>query len=245
MKFLVSVGAVDVDAKNEDGLAPIDVLTGSRRDARDPEIEYFLTHGDKPAKKKENKNSVNGLFKQHAVWLEKEKQTLMVVASLIAAMTFQVGTNPPDGLWKKHPIPMNATDAIDPDVIEPASKDSTVDYSSEFYIWNTVAFISSLSIILLLTSGLPIRRRFFMWILMVIIWIAISASAGSYLSVIVYLRVVEGGHDPYTLEDPQVYTLLVWVGLMFLLLLGHTIRLIVRGLKKLGKGVVKCTRSLC
>ncbi|XP_042043358.1 ankyrin repeat-containing protein BDA1-like [Salvia splendens] len=226
VKYLVSVGAVDVDAKNEDGLTAMDVLTGSRRDVRDPEIAYLLKHGDKPAKKKEKKNSVNGLLKQHAVWLEKEKNTLMVVASLIATMTFQVGTNPPDGLWKTY---------------------ATVDYSKNFYIGNTVAFISSLSIILLLTSGLPIRRRFFMWILMVIIWIAISASAWSYITVIVYLKETES--DSYTAPssytDPQVCTVIVWLGLMFLLLVGHTIRLIVWVLKKLGRGVLKCKRSLC
>ncbi|XP_047973977.1 ankyrin repeat-containing protein BDA1-like [Salvia hispanica] len=243
VKYLVSVGAVDVDAKNEDGLTAMDVLTGSRRDVRDPEIVYLLKHGDKPAKMKAKKNSWDGLLKQHAIWLDKEKQTLMVVASLIAAMTFQVGVNPPDGLWKNHHIPLNATDPIDPDVPDP-SKYITADYSTKFYLWNTVAFISSLSIILLLTSGLPIRRRFFMWILMVIIWVAISAAAGSYICVIVYLREIEGG-QAFEVADPQVYTLLVWIGLMFLLLVGHTIRLIVRGLKKLRNGVAKCTRSLC
>lgn len=84
-----------------------------------------------------------------------------------------------------------------------------------------------------------------MWILMVIIWIAISASAYSYLAVIVYLKDTEGRQNPYALADPQVYTMLVWVGLMFLLLVGHTIRLIVKGFKKLGRGVVKCTHSWC
>ncbi|KAL1532600.1 ankyrin repeat-containing protein BDA1-like [Salvia divinorum] len=243
VKYLVSVGAVDVDAKNENGLTAMDVLTGSRSDVRDPEIAYLLKHGDKPAKKKAKKNSWNGLMKQHAVWLEKEKHILMVVASLIATMAFQVGTNPPDGLWKKHDIPNKAAGDIDQNVLAPSTH-ITVEYSTTFYLWNTVAFISSLSIILLLTSGLPIRRRFFMWILLVITWIAISAVAGSYLGIITYLRAIEGGH-PFDVGDPQVYTVLVWILLMFLLLVCHTVRIVVKLFKKLRNGWIKCTRSLC
>ncbi|KAG6389341.1 hypothetical protein SASPL_150809 [Salvia splendens] len=111
---------VEVDMKNEEGLTAMDVLIRSRRDLRDSEIEHLLKHGDKPTKKKAKKNSWNHFMKQHDVWLEKEKHTLMVVASLIATMAFQAGVDPPE---------------------------------------------ASLSIILLLASGLPIRRRLFMWIL--------------------------------------------------------------------------------
>ncbi|KAL1532601.1 ankyrin repeat-containing protein BDA1-like [Salvia divinorum] len=237
VKYLVSVSAVQVGMKNDDGLTAMDILIRSRRDLRDSEIEYLLKHGDKPAKKKAKKNSWNGLMKKHAVWLEKEKHILMVVASVIATMAFQAGVNPPDGLWKKHDVPKNATGAIDPNV--------TLEYSTKFYIWNTIAFISSLSIILLLTSGLPIRRRLFMWILMVITWITISAIAVSYLITIKYLREIEGGHDPFKVGDPQVYTLLVWFLLMFLLLVCHTVRIVVKLFKKLRNGCIKCTRSLC
>ena len=136
MIFLVSVGAIDLDAKNDDGLKAIDVLTRSRRDLRDPEIAYLLKHGDKPTKKKAKKNSWNGLMKQHAVWLEKEKHTLMVVASLIGTMAFQVGVNPPGGLWKKHDI----SNPLDPSI------QTTIEYSTSFYFLNTIAFISSISI---------------------------------------------------------------------------------------------------
>ncbi|KAG6421498.1 hypothetical protein SASPL_118052 [Salvia splendens] len=244
VKYLVSMSALQVDVKNGDGLTAMDILIRSRRDLRDSEIEHLLKHGDKPAKKKAKKNSWNGLMKQHSAWLEKEKHILMVVASLIAAMAFQAGVNPPDGLWKIHDIPKNATSDIDPKALKPSTH-ITLEYSTKFYIWNTIAFISSLSIILLLTSGLPIRRRFFMWILMVITWIAISAIALSYLVTVKYLREIEGNHDPFELGDPQGYTLLVWTFFMFLLLVGHTVRIVVKLIKKLRNGWIKCTSSLC
>ncbi|XVE98383.1 hypothetical protein REPUB_Repub03eG0102000 [Reevesia pubescens] len=46
---------------------------------------------------------------------------------------------------------------------------------------NTTGFLVSLIIILVLINGSPLRRRFFMWVLLVIMWVAISASALAYL----------------------------------------------------------------
>ncbi|KAH6761350.1 ankyrin [Perilla frutescens var. frutescens] len=52
----------------------------------------------------QNKNSWGGLMKQHSDWLERTKSTLMIVATLIATMTFQVGVNPPGGVWQEDQI---------------------------------------------------------------------------------------------------------------------------------------------
>ncbi|KAI3969144.1 hypothetical protein MKW92_029443 [Papaver armeniacum] len=50
-----------------------------------------------------------------------------------------------------------------------------------FVACNSIGFYASLSIILLLVSGLPFKRKVFVWILTVIMWIAISSMALSYL----------------------------------------------------------------
>ncbi|XP_042035877.1 ankyrin repeat-containing protein BDA1-like [Salvia splendens] len=240
VKYLVSMSEVEVDMKNEEGLTAMDVLIRSRRDLRDSEIEHLLKHGDKPTKKKAKKNSWNHFMKQHDVWLEKEKHTLMVVASLIATMAFQAGVDPPEGLWKTNRIQINDQNAPAPST---ATHNNSINYYTDFYVCNTMAFIASLSIILLLASGLPIRRRLFMWILKVITWIAITSIAASYIIVIAYLRVV-GGDESFTLQDPQLYTVLVWIALMFLLIFCHTIRIIVKLFKKFRNGWIKCTRFL-
>lgn len=34
-------------------------------------------------------------------WIERKRNTLMIVASLIATMAFQAGLNPPSGVWQE------------------------------------------------------------------------------------------------------------------------------------------------
>ncbi|KAK4388711.1 hypothetical protein Sango_2208100 [Sesamum angolense] len=46
------------------------------------------------------RKSSDDLVKQPDDWLEKKRSALMVVASLIATMAFQVGVNPPSGVWQ-------------------------------------------------------------------------------------------------------------------------------------------------
>ncbi|KAK6119700.1 hypothetical protein DH2020_046568 [Rehmannia glutinosa] len=103
-----------------------------------------------------------------------------------------------------------------------------------FYIVNTTGFIASLSIILLLMSGLPLRRRTFMWILMVITWIAITAIALTYALSITMLT-PPGEEASKGILNVVGYSVFVWVCLMALLLVGHTIRLMVKVIKKLRK----------
>ncbi|KAI3961364.1 hypothetical protein MKW92_022984 [Papaver armeniacum] len=62
---------------------------------------------------------------------------------------------------------------------------SIMAYRAPKYYWvftacNSMGFYASLSIILLLVSGLPFKRKVFVWILTVIMWIAISSMALSY-----------------------------------------------------------------
>ncbi|KAI3893171.1 hypothetical protein MKX03_020196 [Papaver bracteatum] len=63
---------------------------------------------------------------------------------------------------------------------------SIMAYSAPLSYWifvacNSIGFYASLSIILLLVSGLPFKRKAFVWILTVIMWIAISSMALSYV----------------------------------------------------------------
>ncbi|GJU38816.1 ankyrin repeat-containing domain, PGG domain protein [Tanacetum coccineum] len=126
-------------------------------------------------------------------WLEKKKNSLMVVAVLIATMAFQAGVNPPSGVWQEnYPQPNNDTLLANPPSgiwqenstnIDPPHKAGYSIMASNkeslyhiFLICNTVGFVSTFSIILLLISGLPfIKHRVFLWLLMVIMWIATTS----------------------------------------------------------------------
>ncbi|KAL7121851.1 hypothetical protein ACP275_01G009600 [Erythranthe tilingii] len=241
INFILSVPAFEVNALNLNWMTAVDILTQSRRDVRDLEIEESLKKGGGIGNLEINNNktttrafpsSTNVKKKnkqQDHDWLERKKSALMIVASLLATMAFQVGVNPPGGVWQEDKL----VEPGDP-MFEPRYAGYSVmaynwpGFYSVFYMYNTIGFIASLSIILLLMSGLPIRHRFFMWVLMVTTWIAITATAIVYLDSVVMVTPLDR-----TLSNLIIYTIHVWVSLMGLLLVGHTIRLVVKMVRKL------------
>ncbi|KAL0323724.1 UNVERIFIED_CONTAM: hypothetical protein Scaly_2339500 [Sesamum calycinum] len=262
INFLLTMPALEVNALNLSGMTAFDVLIKSQRDVRDSEIGESLKHAgcfgtkEKSTASYVNRNmasralssspdhltsstnierkSSDDLVKQPDDWLEKKRSALMVVASLIATMAFQVGVNPPSGVWQDD----NTIDSQGNPVSDPHKAGFSVLAHNQpqvytgFYTVNTTSFIASLSIILLLMSGLPIRRRFFMWILMVITWLAITATALTYTVSIIVLTPSE---QQNSVKNVVGFSVFVWLCLMALLLMGHTIRLIVKLVKKLSK----------
>ncbi|PIN00115.1 26S proteasome regulatory complex, subunit PSMD10 [Handroanthus impetiginosus] len=249
IKFLLTVAELEVNAVNLNGMTALDVLIQSRWDFKDSEIEKSLKRAASfgaletniPQHNNQNiqDNSCKRLFKNQAEWLEKKRNALMVVASLIATMAFQVAVNPPGGVWQDDEGVDSQEDPINTDLthqnhragIAIIARNDPLQYTG-FYIVNTISFIASLSIILLLISGLPIRRKFFMWILMLITWISITTIALTYLNSIYMLTPHD---DKNLLPSVLASSMLVWYGLMALLLIGHAIRLIIKLVKKLRK----------
>ncbi|GKV01353.1 hypothetical protein SLEP1_g13909 [Rubroshorea leprosula] len=241
--YLVANG-IEVNSMNKDGLTVLDLLSKNERDVKDIEVAESLrrvgavngkviplpknelevmrkqilssvssNQHDARQRKKKHKKVVN----KHVDWLERKKNSLMVVASLIATMAFQACLTPPGSFWQDSSNGHEAGYSV--------LADQKPEKYSYFLSYNTTGLVASLSIILLLMSGLPLRHRVFMWFLMVIMWIAITAMAMTYLVAI----------TAYTPERESVallrvieISLLIWVGLMVILLLGHTIRLIIR-----------------
>ncbi|PON95968.1 Transmembrane protein [Trema orientale] len=176
-------------------------------------------------------------------WLTRKREALMVVASLIATMAFQAVTTPPGGLWQDDSSPAGSgsasqgAPASDTAVDSHKAGESIMAYHHHgpswyhYYLYcNTVGFISSLSIILLLITGLPFCRKFFMWVLTVIMWVTITAMALTY---IISIYVFTPQKDEDVVIHVILYLVLGWIGVMTLILLLHTIRLLVKLLKKL------------
>ncbi|KAH6782943.1 hypothetical protein C2S52_007902 [Perilla frutescens var. hirtella] len=255
-KFLVSVGGMEVNAVNNDGMTAVDVLIRSRRDVRDSEIDESLkqagelgsnmetnnNNNNRPLinRRNQNKNSWGGLMKQHSNWLEQKKSALMIVAILIATMAFQVGVNPPSGVWQDDKL-LDSEGKLVPDPHNAGKSILGTGWPggySLFYVSNTIAFVASLSIILLLISGLPLRRKLFMWILMVITWVAITAIALCYAIAVDAVTPSDNPGDEETRKSIALVINIViygWLILMALLLIAHTIRMIVKLVKKLRK----------
>ncbi|MBA0868695.1 hypothetical protein Goshw_017601 [Gossypium schwendimanii] len=128
INFLISSSTVDVSCEKEDGFTALYLLSHIQRDVEEEIVESFgrmgathakdkpLSNGQlkatrtkillstcdqsdsipKPKKRKDGKR----LVKSNADWLERKCNTLMLVASLLAAMAYQGGVNPPSVVWQ-------------------------------------------------------------------------------------------------------------------------------------------------
>ncbi|KAF8020307.1 hypothetical protein BT93_G0881 [Corymbia citriodora subsp. variegata] len=255
INFLMSCTTIEVDSPKWNGLAACDLLSQSGKPWQMDNINNFcearmrstnvnalsrseiepitmraLPPNDQTIALLKKRKGWKKNYKKQYDWLERKKSALMVVASLTATMAFQVGVNPPGGFWQDTTPGDNSTNPHSAGFSIMADN-FPVGYS-RFLAVNTLGFLASLSIILLLMSGLPLRHRLFMWILMVIIWIAITSIAIAYgISVAVFTP----SHEKYSIYMIIGFGILVWVGLMALLLVGHTIRLIYKTIRGIWK----------
>ncbi|KAK9060611.1 hypothetical protein SSX86_021317 [Deinandra increscens subsp. villosa] len=236
VNFLLFNTTIEVNASNTSGETSIDVLAQGPSDLKDQQIIRLLTQARGVDMKNESlfeekpQNSISKLgsdntkynkkphvkkdSKNNEDWLDKKRNTLMVVSSLIATMAFQAGTNPPSGVWQDNSIGQAGYAVM---VYNHPKLYHT------FLVCNTVGFVSTLSIILLLISGLPfLKHRVFMWVLMVIMWIATASMSLTYL---VSISVLTPKPEAETFKNVVNGIVLVWIGLMTLLVAGHAIRI--------------------
>lgn len=170
-------------------------------------------------------------------WLDKKRDTIMIVATLIATFAFQAGLNPPGGVFQEdsNPSQGNTNNNNSTNNFEKLHKAGEAimaynhpKYYKNFVRVNTVAFVSSLSTILFLISGLPFKHRFFMWSLLVIMWLTVTSVALTY-----GISILSITPEDYqnTLSQVIAIAVVVWCGVMSLLLIGNTIRLIRKWIK--------------
>ncbi|KAK8292077.1 hypothetical protein V6Z12_D06G099100, partial [Gossypium hirsutum] len=243
IKFLLTSTSVEVNGLNANGLSALDVLARSRRGLKDFDIAESLRDAGalRAAEISHWRIETPPLIAQNVAtnqpdreyqwvqktykkedWLTRKRDSLMVVASLMATMSFQAGLTPPGGLWQD-----DFTGAATERSHEAGTSiiaDTNQSYYSQYLAANTISFMASMSIILLLITGLPFKRRLFMWILTVIVWIAISSMGFTYR---ISLLVFTPKSQKLTVTRVLEYAVIAWIGVMALLLLAHTIRLIV------------------
>ncbi|CAI9285394.1 unnamed protein product [Lactuca saligna] len=246
INFLLLSTTIQVNEENSSGETPMDILGQGPKDLKYQQILQSLTRAGAVEAKignlfrqdpqsSRNEIGVDGLddynkrqaspfylketSKNSDDWLDKKRNTLMVMASLIATMAFQAGSNPPGGVWQEGT-------REDPNIKAGYAIMATthpLEYQI-FLVCNTVGFVSSLSIILLLISGLPfLKHRFFLWILMVIMWIAATSMSATYS---IFIWLLSPKAESNTFRNVVICIVLVWIGLMTLLVVGHIIRLI-------------------
>lgn len=131
--FLLNDERVTKNAPNSKGLTAMDIFKQSHRDDINDNqmkliLEQFKVLPSKDIRKKRNK---------HLDWLEKQRSSLMVVASLIVALAFQYGIlSPPGGIWQENGDGHKVGEAV------MATDPRTQVFYDTFIVFNTVALSS-------------------------------------------------------------------------------------------------------
>ncbi|KAG2411276.1 hypothetical protein I3760_Q015000 [Carya illinoinensis] len=171
-------------------------------------------------------------------WVVETRGTLMLVATVIATVTFQAGINPPGGVWQQ-----DGLQKINGNVNCTAGKaifsDTKPDIYRFFLSSNTTSLVAALSVVLLITLGIPKRSQLFLWFLTLAMVIAVTSMLSTYI-LAVYL-VTSADVIDQILSSPTTVPLLV--ALLVVLLIASVI-LIYRLLAWMVKLLVKCMRCL-
>lgn len=170
---------------------------------------------------------------------EKTRGNLMVVATLIATMSFQVAVNPPGGFWetdtntdqgcpKGQPI-CKAGTAVQSYKQKPDPNNGTNNYRI-FIACSTASFSASMGIMLLLISGVPLKNKVSVGILILGMFISVLFTAATYMLSIGFVKAPD---DQHFFDSIVVSYVLFW-GVLLCLIAGiHVLRICWWLLKKL------------
>ncbi|KAK4412660.1 hypothetical protein Salat_2913100 [Sesamum alatum] len=252
VRYLLENSRIEGDARNANGLTALDLLLQSPGDLRDLEIKQCLEQGS--ASRTERKESMaikadtSKTFRtspskqtsntpkkhKHTDWLARKRNALMIVASLLATVAFQAGLSPPGGVWQDD-FSGNPNSTTGSDKPHKAGQ-SVMAYTlpskyGQYMIFNTIAFLASLSIILLQVSGLPMRRRRWMWTQMVTMWIAVTAQTLTYFVTLINMT---PKHVERTVYHVAKISVLVWLALVGFVFIGNITRAVLYILRTCG-----------
>ncbi|CAH8260409.1 unnamed protein product [Arabidopsis lyrata] len=130
-------------------------------------------------------------LKHQGDWLEKTRGNLMVTATVIAGMSFQVMVNPPGGVWQSDNCSFGNQTGTAP-VCKGKAGTAVLEYESSkriaylgMVISSTVSFSASMSLILLVISGIRLRNRMIMAILVTFMVVAVLCISAAFFFTIV------------------------------------------------------------
>ncbi|XP_017240131.1 uncharacterized protein LOC108212930 [Daucus carota subsp. sativus] len=258
---------MDVNVVNKHGFTALDVVEQMPKDVKTMEIkELLISAGALNAKeiKKAVTTSNNprvhdgvaadydgeaGESKLRMMWKqvknftifqekkEKRDESLLVAATVVAAMAYQAAISPPGGM-----AGMDAAEETR-DSISPFKKSYYFgpaysllalfdpEISNDFWIFNTTAFLASLSVIFIFVSGAALKRPIFLWLIRAAVWITLSSMTFAYVYAV--KATTPKSNDDKLNDDTFVAVelgLFIWIGfisLSFFVLICRSIRHVV------------------
>ncbi|KAH9665118.1 ANK REP REGION domain-containing protein [Citrus sinensis] len=189
-----------------------------------------LHHRDEP----QAQAALRQLFKFDSDRYEKTRGNLMVVATLIATMSFQVAVNPPGGFWQADTKADQGCPSGQP-ICKAGTAVQAYKTTNDYRIFiacSTVSFSASMGIMLLLISGVPLKNKVSVGILILGMFISVFFAAATYMMSIGF---VKAPHDK-SFFDSLVgnYYVRFWVGLLCVIVGIHVLRICWWLLKKIG-----------
>ncbi|KAL3747176.1 hypothetical protein ACJRO7_016023 [Eucalyptus globulus] len=180
---------------------------------------------------------------KHMKWIKKKRDSLMIAATVIAAMAYQAGLNPPGGMWDNDQM-VNGTIYYYAGTSMMAANYPEI--FPKFWKYNTASLLASLSTILLLTSGLPFGKKVLTWILMATTWVTITFMALTYLESMKAILSTGQPEDMRPITRVVRNSMYVWISIVAIPFLVHTVRflaIVLRNVKdpqKLKKQISGC-----
>ncbi|XP_054782179.1 ankyrin repeat-containing protein At5g02620-like [Prosopis cineraria] len=192
---------------------------------------------------------IGGWFRHKGDWLEEMRGNLSLVSTVIATITFQSLINPPggfiqQGLSRDSSSPndaLNCTILNNNESYCPGEAISSFRLQTLFLryvICNTISFISSLSVTLLLVSGVPVKNKALIWLLSIGMCITLTTLALAYL---IALKMVLPDHlwDNHAASITIEASVLAWAAMLFLIVVLITLRLFIWIVKKCFRAIKK------
>lgn len=190
-------------------------------------------------------------YKNKDKWLDNMRVTMGITATFIATITFQMALNPPGGVrsvkddadthgtYDPYANPPSATiadDLLSCDVqgrngsLCPGEAVLAVIYPEDYFqflLWNTICFIASLSVCLMLVSGIRFSHRFSMWLLSMGMCFTLTTLAVAYKNAVSMVT-----PDPVWGDAEGLLSKLlkIWIRLFCFLALLLTLRIIIWGI---------------
>jgi len=166
-------------------------------------------------------------------WLKDMRGNLSLGATIVTTMTFQTAMNPPGGVR-----PATETGLVkceqNNEYHNPCPGESILavvnpDAYVRFLLWNTICFVSSLAVCLLLVSGFPLNHRFFTWLLSIGMCLTMTSLTLTYMIGADMVTPYPVWYTTQTMFNKVIY---IWFALLGLVTLVLCLRLFVWSVTK-------------